>query len=774
MVERAGFWRRGVAAATDLLLAQMALQALVALLFAASGGHLTTGITFYSSCRPAQAAPAGVTVPPGFAVTSQSLCTSRFFAPTRTVYVAWHEEKAGAVTTTTTFAAPTSPDGSAAMRVLGLDALFYPLFVLLRWASDRFAGGSPGRRLARIAVADLGGTAEGMAFARLLARRYARFAWIYVPGALVVLVGAVVEAASGTASPTLAALAWVAQNALVGAAQLTAAMAIWRHADTFYDAPCGTVVAPRLEIARARDMAPDAVAPAGPGPLLDLAGAVWLARQRLPWVTLALAGVMIVVFAGEVLFPWAPATPAGLSVETLMAWGGVDRELAILLGQPYRLLAAMFLHASAAHLVVNLAALLVAGFLIERGIGPLLFGAVFLLGGLAGSLASVTFNPPEMISVGASGAILALFAAALPLGTALPRGNQRRWLWAWALTVCIPAVTPGVTLPGLFVVDRADHAGGEVGGLLLGIAVALAWRNGLALRPSRRAGLAAAAGLAGLVGITVLAGGLRAPTQSARLVPLADLPRTIEDWMRRAPGFAADYPDDPRVLIALAQADVLDHRTDDGLRDLDLALAAQRRLAPSGAAAFSYAAHIEMAGRFDEVGDLESTIRQDTLALASRQDDVVAFRQRGIAEYYRGQVASALQDLDRATALRPVDPYAALWDEIVAVRSGQPHRRAVLELAVQGQRWPAPILNFYSDHIGAEALDLAAADPSTGAVRDQHCEASFYRGERLLMQNDAAGARSLITVAVDRCPHSFIEYGAAREELAGRGGLPPE
>ncbi|RYC33499.1 rhomboid family intramembrane serine protease [Lichenibacterium minor] len=772
MVERAGFWRRGVAAATDLILAQMALQALVALLFAASGGHLTTGITFYSSCRPAQAAPAGVTVPSGFAVTSQSLCTSRFFAPTRAVYVAWHEEKAGAVTTTTTFAAPTSPDGSTAMRVLGLDALFYPLFVLLRWASDRFAGGSPGRRLARIAVADLGGTAEGMAFARLLARRYARFAWIYVPGALVVLVGAVVEAGSGTASPTLAALAWVAQNALVGAAQLTAAMAIWRHADTFYDAPCGTVVATRLEIARARDMAPDAASPTGPGPLLDLANALWLARQRLPWVTLALAGVMIVVFAGEVLFPWAPATPAGLSVETLMAWGGVDRELAILLGQPYRLLAAIFLHASAAHLVVNLAALLVAGFLIERGIGPLLFGAVFLLGGLAGSLASVTFNPPEMISVGASGAILALFAAALPLGTALPRGNQRRWLWAWALTVCIPAVTPGVTLPGLFVVDRADHAGGEVGGLLLGIIVGLAWRNGLALRPSRKAGLAAAAGLAGLVGITVLVGGLRAPTQSARLVPAGEAPADDAGWERQASQLLARYPDDPRVRYGLALQEAGSGLAAQATADLDAAITGQRKLSPVHAGDFRFSAHAGLGANFFDAGDLDDAIAQFTAALDERPRAEL-YRQRGISELYRGRGAEAVSDLRQALTIDPKEAYAILWLSIAAERTGLADPIAATAQEADLQKWPGQLVRYFDTKASIDRVRAAAGLLDLASDQHRVCETQFYEAEMRIMHREFDAARPLFERTLATCPKTFIEYRAALEELAGHGGLPP-
>ncbi len=772
MIERAGFWRRGVAAATDLILAQVALQGLVALLFAASGGHATTGLTFYSSCRAVQAAPVGVTVPPGFAVTSQSLCTSRFFAPTRAVYVARHDERAGAVTTTTTFAASTSPDGSAAMRVLGLDALFYPLFVILRWASDRFAGGSPGRRLARIAVADHGGTADGAARARLLARRYARFAWIYAPGALVMLVGAVVEAASGSASPTLAGLTWVAQNALVGAAQLTAAMAIWHHADTFYDVPCGTAVATRLELARARDMAPDTVVPAGPGPLMDLAGALWLTRGRLPRVTLVLAAVMIAVFIGESLLPWAPATPAGLSVETLMAWGGMDRELAVLLGQPYRLLAAVFLHANLAHLAVNLAALLVAGFLIERGIGSLPFGAVFLLGGLAGSLASVTFNPPEMISVGASGAILALFAAALPLATALPRGNQRRWLWAWSITVCIPAVTPGVTLPGLFAVDRADHIGGEVGGLLLGIVVALAWRKGMVFRPSRRAGLAVAASLAGLVCITVLVGGFRAPLQAVGLVPHGEEPADDAGWERQASVLLPRYPDDPRVRYGLALQEAGSGSAAQAVADLDAAIAGQRRLSPVHADDFRFSAHAGVAASFFDAGNLDDAIAQYTAALAERPRAEL-YRQRGISEFYRGRGAEAVSDLRQALTVDGKEAYSILWLSIAAERTGVDDPIAATSRDADLDRWPGAIVRFFAGRARLDVMEATAGLLDLSSDEHRVCETKFYEAEAHIMHREFDAARPLLQTTLSTCPKTFIEYRATLEELAGHGGLPP-
>lgn len=773
MIERAGFWRRGVAALTDLIVAQVVLQGVVALLFAASGGHVTTDIALFTTCEPAARVPAGATLPAGFVVTSQSLCTSRLVAPTRVDYVARHEDKVGTVTKTTTFSVPTSPDGTAVARVLGLDALFYPLFVLLRWAADRFAGGSLGRRLARIGVTDAGGTAEGAVLARLLARRYARFAWPHAPGTLVLAIVAVVAAAVGTVPESLRGLSWVSATALVGAAHLTAVFAIYRRQDTFYDAPCGTAVAPRLEIARARDMGPDAVVPAGPGPVEDLGGALRAAGHTLPWVTLGLACFLTIVFLGEVLLPWAPASATGLSTETLMAWGGMDRELAILVGQPYRLLAAIVLHGSLAHLVVNVAALLVAGFLVERRLGAVLFGAVFLLGGLAGSLASVIVNPPETISVGASGAILALFAAALALSPTVPKGNGRRWLQAWAITVCIPAVLPGATLPGLFTVDRADHVGGEIGGLLLGIVIALARRKGVTLRPSRRVGVAVAASLAGLVGLTVAVGGLRAPVQSARLVPPGEAPDNDAGWERQASALLARYPDDPRARYGLALKEAEAGSIAEAVGDIEAAIQEQRKLAPANAADFRFSVHAGLGATLFGAGNLDDAILQYTAALRERPLASL-YRQRGISEFYRGRGADAVSDLRRALAVDPKEDYSVLWLSIAASRTGLPDPIAATARDADLGTWPGQIVQYFDGKFRIDAVEAVAGLLDLASDEHRVCEAKFYAAESHIMRGETEAARPLLKTAVSTCPKTFIEYRAALEESAGHGGLPPE
>ena len=95
---------------------------------------------------------------------------------------------------------------------------------------------------------------------------------------------------------------------------------------------------------------------------------------------------------------------------------GASRAYEVLvLGEYQRLFTAMFLHASAPHILFNMYALYIIGRGIEPIFGHTRFLVVYLLGGLAGSILSVVLGNPDPFlgapSVGASGAVFALFGA---------------------------------------------------------------------------------------------------------------------------------------------------------------------------------------------------------------------------------------------------------------------------------------------------------------------------------------------------------------------------
>jgi rhomboid protease GluP len=278
----------------------------------------------------------------------------------------------------------------------------------------------------------------------------------------------------------------------------------------------------------------------------------------IPWLTGGITVALVALFAAELAF--GIAQPEGSPVPTtwtLLAFGGASGDLVFNNGQWPRLLSAPLVHANALHLVLNCISLLIVGSAVERAVGPVRLGATFVLGALGGALASVTFNTPETLTVGASGAIMALAALALVTSFHFPPGDRRHSrLLISALLVLASSVAPmGSTAFGLKI-DTAAHLGGIASGLVIGLVLRRGWLHTQA-RP-RFGRLAMAVALAGLFGLIAPAGLLAVQYPywdiAAQFVPAAELPNTPDEIAARAADVAARYPRDPRARVMHAMA----------------------------------------------------------------------------------------------------------------------------------------------------------------------------------------------------------------------------
>ena len=125
---------------------------------------------------------------------------------------------------------------------------------------------------------------------------------------------------------------------------------------------------------------------------------------------------------------------------------------------------------------MNAVALLLLGWRLEGLIGRAWFGAIYVTGALGGSLLSLALNPPSVIAVGASGAIMALLAAALIASVHFPSGAVRNRMWLGSMLALIVALLPLLAAslrdqP----VDYAAHLGGALAGLLVGLVILKVW-----------------------------------------------------------------------------------------------------------------------------------------------------------------------------------------------------------------------------------------------------------------------------------------------------------
>ncbi len=173
---------------------------------------------------------------------------------------------------------------------------------------------------------------------------------------------------------------------------------------------------------------------------------------------------------------WAAMTASGVSAtdpsgHDLVRWGSNVSTLT-LPGQPWRLLTSVFVHAGAAHLLLNALSLWLLGVLLEARVGAVRLLAVYLASGLAGSLATLWYHRGGINSVGASGAIFGLygFLLALLLGKQLVLDKfDRRAMLGLVVYLVLSNLIAGLSGN----VDNAAHLGGLLAGALVAGPLAL-------------------------------------------------------------------------------------------------------------------------------------------------------------------------------------------------------------------------------------------------------------------------------------------------------------
>lgn len=146
----------------------------------------------------------------------------------------------------------------------------------------------------------------------------------------------------------------------------------------------------------------------------------------------------------------------------VIVWGQVN-GLVLQYGWYWQLVTSMFIHASIFHLVGNLLFLLIFGLRGEEMFSLPEYLGIYLLGGLAGNLLYLVLGPINVPAVGASGAIFAIFAAAVIYDR---RSIKQSILGAIVFTFFLFFINIGENT------NLLAHFGGLVVGLILGYLIA--------------------------------------------------------------------------------------------------------------------------------------------------------------------------------------------------------------------------------------------------------------------------------------------------------------
>jgi rhomboid protease GluP len=181
---------------------------------------------------------------------------------------------------------------------------------------------------------------------------------------------------------------------------------------------------------------------------------------RASWVVVLIAFVVAAIYAGEEL-------AGGSEDHAVLLRFGAARPAHVRAGEWWRLVTAMFVHIGPRHVLANVATLLVLGPALAGALGAGRFAFVYVAAGTLGNLLSYRVLPPDVVSAGASGAILGVLGALGAHRLRFAASARYRGWQVVAAVLAYLAIAVGAA-PG---VDTMAHVGGLVAGFALGLVV---------------------------------------------------------------------------------------------------------------------------------------------------------------------------------------------------------------------------------------------------------------------------------------------------------------
>jgi membrane associated rhomboid family serine protease len=183
-------------------------------------------------------------------------------------------------------------------------------------------------------------------------------------------------------------------------------------------------------------------------------------------ITTLLLGVNILVFLIELATGAAGGIWSGGSPQKLVDMGALYAPAVAQGHQYWRLITMMFLHVSMLHILFNMYALYLFGFLMESALGRLRYLTIYFVCGFLAGVTSFLYSTPGVPAAGASGAIFGLLGAWTVYtfrrrDTAFGAANFR-----WALTLI--GLNAVITL-SIGSIDKYAHIGGLISGVVAGV-----------------------------------------------------------------------------------------------------------------------------------------------------------------------------------------------------------------------------------------------------------------------------------------------------------------
>ena len=331
----------------------------------------------------------------------------------------------------------------------------------------------------------------------------------------------------------------------------------------------------------------------------------------VPWTTISLLVLLGVIFLTQVgAARWPGSDISDLKVPDLVIFGAFNHDLVVIAGEWWRMLTAPLLHSGIAHVTLNGVALFFAGRFLEQHLGGVVLVGMLCIGAVAGSLVSLAVDDTGLVSMGASGGIMALIAAAALLCYTLPEAADTLSGRSLFLRILVPSLIP--TSDGI---DYAAHFGGAImGGGVAGLLAGWGWleRHVAVLRwVLLGAVIAYAAGaLFGGIQLMRAAPGFDPDAVSMETKPAQALIGSDETAAR---ALVVKYPGDPQARLILSVALYLADKPAEAEKEAIMGL---RQIRTYGSGLFELVVEPEIKAMIA----LSRAVRGDAFALTSFDD----------------------------------------------------------------------------------------------------------------------------------------------------------
>lgn len=183
-------------------------------------------------------------------------------------------------------------------------------------------------------------------------------------------------------------------------------------------------------------------------------------------VTRFIVVVNVIVFVWEIATMGPGILSGNVTTQQIANAGALVSYYVLGEHQWWRILTSAFLHANLLHIGVNMYSLFVLGRFVEPALGSPRMFVVYMVSLVVSGLSVTYFSPPDVATLGASGAIFGIFGALFAIGFKFGRHGMdliKAMLPILILNLVFTFAVPGISWQA--------HVGGLISGFILTFAI---------------------------------------------------------------------------------------------------------------------------------------------------------------------------------------------------------------------------------------------------------------------------------------------------------------